>query len=64
MLEKKLEILEQICDLLDATPSNEVRLSFLDLSYNQLVFLKNAIEKQIKHENHAAIHDQTGELGC
>lgn len=47
MLEKKLEVLEQICDLLDETSSNEVRLSFLSLSYNQLVFLKNAIEKQI-----------------
>ncbi len=64
MSEKKLEVLEQICDLLDETCSNEVRLALLSLSYSQLVFLKNAIEKQLKHENHMAAHEQTGEPGC
>jgi len=49
-MQKKFEILEQICDLLDESSSNDVRLTLLDLSYNQLIFLKNAIEKQIKAE--------------
>lgn len=45
---KKLEILEEICDLLDESSSNDVRLAFLSLSYSQLIFLRDAIEKQIK----------------
>jgi hypothetical protein len=57
---KKFECLEEICDLLSESSSNDVRLTLLDLTLEQLIFLKNAIEKQIKTTENRVEKDIVG----